>query len=693
MGDRADSAGVKTSQNPWKLNLGNLKQPRWNLELDGHPLNVMKEILMQWPGEEAVNLSDEDRHQRFVRCIAGYPQIDVGRVPFDWPMHPKSIKSLKLSMLLDTFASPDKSVSLRSAILNIDLNYRQGGDNLQNIHKQCLVMMFRQLRIITNQIDESDNFTTEEFHFLCSLHGTDNDSSMPWWPWNEMFKDSDLFVQKPELPNPTNDEMASAKGDRQSELRTRRNGWNSYKSAQKTWEIFHYKGDTESTIKVEFVKIQSWINHWCDVQNMGSTTQRLWRGASSILESVLARLRHIIIERYGVGSIIIDGGGRIEFLSKPGEEVDWEEIIFKSLLIQDGVLPIYNLQIKEIIEKFSCGEEKLQKTFERNIGTKFTKAHLPSFKIHSNGEQINTVVEDYQINDNCIICDKSNPEILTDWDQRMKNIKSEICLFHRLLYSIGHATRKKDTSIRTKGRTWQVPSVGSKVKRVSSGRKVIGISRLDLNSLGIIFSSSFDDTDNRNSVDIRRRRCFRFNALWWQIVQRSIDDEELEIDSVAAWIAAGDDITIAEYANAERRISESPGLVRCLYQLDNFLNQYFDDELGHSLSFCAGYSVRENGKSLLGMMNESTISEKLIKMIWKTKMKEKHPDLLKIFSPDGKPKEIKKFCSAKTNQDEIKLNNGLSMILKYQDGLIFDCKNSSSNQCKPNSNCSTNPSS
>jgi len=691
-GDLMPLTEVKTSLNPWKSDLGDLKQPRWNLDLDGHPLVAMKEILLQWPGEETVNLSDKDRHQRFVRTIAGYPQIDVGRVPFDWPMHPKSIKALKLSMLLDTIASPDDSVSLRSAILNIDLNIWQKEENLEDSHKQCLVMMFRQLRIISNQNDEGGNFTTEEFHFLCSLHGTDNVTSMPWWPWNEMFKHPDLFVPKPQLNYPTIDEMASASGGRQSELRAVRDGWNSYKKEQKKWEMFHYKGDIESTIKVEFVKIQSWINHWCDVQNMGSTTQRLWRGASSILESVLARLRHMIIERYGVGSIMIDGGGRIEFLTLPGDEIDWNEIILTSLLIQERVRPIYNMQIQEIIKKLpKQGDETLRQTFERKIGMEFTKVHLPSFKIHSNGEQINTIVEDYPINDDCIICDKSNTERLTNWDPRMKDINSDICIFHRLLYSIGHATRKKDTSIRTKGRMWQVPSIESKVKKVTFDRKVIAISRLDLNSLGIVFSSSFNGTDERNPVDIRRRRCFRFNALWWQIVQKSIDDEELEIDSIAAWIAAGDDLTIAEYANVDCPIDKSLGLVRCLRQLDNLIKEYFDDELGHSLSFCAGYSVKENGKDLLAIMKESTISEKLIKRIWKTRMKEDNPDLLKIFSPNGKSKEIKRFCSANTNQGEIELNGGLSMILEYHEKLNCNCENSSPDLCKINSNCSTNP--
>ena len=119
-------------------------------------------------------------------------------------------------------------------------------------------------------------------------------------------------------------------------------------------------------------------------------------------------------------------------------------------------------------------------------------------------------------------------------------------------------------------------------------RTVVAVSRIDLNSLGILFTTPYD-SNRCSSIDIRRRRSFRFNAKWWQAVQKTIDCEDREIDSIAAWIAAGDDIVIAQYVFVntenhdeqpllvlqarrvepeEEQLAESPVLVENAYQIN-----------------------------------------------------------------------------------------------------------------------------
>ena len=421
---------------------------------------------------------------------------------------------------------------------------------------------------------------------------------------------------------------------------------------------------------------------------MKGTVQRLWRGASAILESVLARLRHVIIEEYGPSSIIIDGGGRIVFLSLGEEAFDFEKTVLCSLLIdkKTQTRPIYNLQISTVVESIKRDDEKLKATFEREVGEEFAKKHLPPFLVKGQGVEIERNAIFKAVNEDCMICgtlelDKKR----TDWDSVMKD-PSSICTFHRLLYLIGMATRMNDASIRKRGKPWVVPSLEEDGrKNIEPSRKVVGISKLDLNSLGIIFSSKFDESDEW-SIDIRRRRSFRFNSYWWQIVQKSIDDEELEIDAIAAWIAAGDDITIAEYANKEFDPKNSIGLRRCLESLNSNINEMFATELGGPLSFCAGYSLKQNGKSLLEMMDEATKAEKLAKRIWKTKIQKTKPELLF----NQKTKEKKKFCSTDL-QGEEDLKGGYSMILEYDKSHDDedDCQNSNPEQCKLNSNCKT----
>ena len=90
------------------------------LKKEEHPLDLIRDFILNWPGEETVKLDDLTRHNRLVQIIAGYPEIDVGRYPLDWPLSSKAAKALRLTLYLDSISSPDEgnSTSLRSALLN-----------------------------------------------------------------------------------------------------------------------------------------------------------------------------------------------------------------------------------------------------------------------------------------------------------------------------------------------------------------------------------------------------------------------------------------------------------------------------------------------------------------------------------------------------------------------------------------------
>ena len=81
---------------------------------------LIREFILNWPYEEISKLDDLTRHNRLVQIIAGYPEIDVGRYPLDWPLSNKAAKALRLTLYLDSISSPDKDnpTSLRSALLN-----------------------------------------------------------------------------------------------------------------------------------------------------------------------------------------------------------------------------------------------------------------------------------------------------------------------------------------------------------------------------------------------------------------------------------------------------------------------------------------------------------------------------------------------------------------------------------------------
>ena len=77
-------------------------------------------------------------------------------------------------------------------------------------------------------------------------------------------------------------------------------------------------------------------------------------------------------------------------------------------------------------------------------------------------------------------------------------------------------------------------------------RTVNGVARLDLNSLGVLFTKPRLEGD-KNSLDTTRRRSIRFNSQWWSIVNEALDHHDLRIDQIVAWVAAGDDIILADY--------------------------------------------------------------------------------------------------------------------------------------------------
>ena len=61
--------------------------------------DLIREFILNWPGEETVKLDDLTRHNRLVQIIAGYPEIDVGRYPLDWPLSSKAAKALRLTFI------------------------------------------------------------------------------------------------------------------------------------------------------------------------------------------------------------------------------------------------------------------------------------------------------------------------------------------------------------------------------------------------------------------------------------------------------------------------------------------------------------------------------------------------------------------------------------------------------------------
>ena len=82
-------------------------------------------ISVRVAGEETVKLGFGSRHDRLAQIVGGYPEISTNRFPMDWPLHPKSLKSLRLSRYIDSLLLFERGISLRSALLNQDASIRR----------------------------------------------------------------------------------------------------------------------------------------------------------------------------------------------------------------------------------------------------------------------------------------------------------------------------------------------------------------------------------------------------------------------------------------------------------------------------------------------------------------------------------------------------------------------------------------
>ena len=80
-------------------------------------------------------------------------------------------------------------------------------------------------------------------------------------------------------------------------------------------------------------------------------------GASVILECLFAKLRQHILSAYRPGSIIIDGGGRIEFFTKKdGIEEVVMKVIKQSLLVSANPHPFQHI-IQKNYDRLRTGKE------------------------------------------------------------------------------------------------------------------------------------------------------------------------------------------------------------------------------------------------------------------------------------------------------------------------------------------------
>ena len=668
--------------NPWRSSQDCLT------DVDGYTPNMalqdITHFLLEWPGTQTANAELAERHARFVQIIGGYPSIN-GRFPLDWPLHTDSIKALRLSLYLDTIAGSDDT-SLRSRILDRDLKYRRQSrmndipeDEAETLlieaNHECVADLLKGLRLYQEaQSEELENspqpLTSLEEGLLISLHSLDAEQLVHCWPWNELATEFDLhsrYPAEPIDPEPQGSEIAKkvrdfgADSDEVSEVKEQKAKWAKFK---------HYKQEETEIgspvqVRFEYKFIQTWMyKHWLkcwhetpDAEGKDSIGQRLLRGLSTVCELAMSRVRQAIISEYGLGAIIVDGGGRISFTVPEGEADNAKESVqnaFDLMFLIDQkrhLHPYLEHDIQQALQyHLSIGSRSIDSggkevrdpdrltlpDFTVNLGESFVRQCMPPRRIYVYQEGANPDPKiNRMITNNCEMCNCS----VTDWASLSKHMKEHqyhMCMMHRLLFVIGTNQRIRDSILR-RSDTPMGYNLGSQGKSDAENiRRVHSISTLDGNSFGIFFQQPIQANSTLHEFDITRRRSFRFNATWYQALNEAFEStKEFGADRIAAWVCAGDDLVLAQYgsrkasgskdedeAGSEEEESEpntgpDAPMLEFLKKFSESLENY--DELQLRLTFAGGLAIRGDG-GIRTAFQDSRRHEAIAKHLWKTKV-------------------------------------------------------------------------
>ena len=623
------AGGVSSSPNPWSRSGARLKTPPKGA--GEKVLFELAKIIRDWPRGKTATLSDEERHLRFILAVAGYPEIDVATRPLDWPLHAKSVEAMEVSKILDDIIGMHESTSLRSSLLNRDLNYRNEKlEELQSAHNDCLLLLFERTRKL-DQFEEGEPkenggdrdvpyFRPGEEALLTHLHSNDN-RRRKWWPKLQELEDYKNVIPremtKPEKPQTKHKfgsvEFEQWRDDKHEPWKAEMDLWRQFQNKEKHGRFSLQELEMQE-VAFQFHHVQSWIDEVVPIDSeLEGTVQRFLRGASLMLELVISEVRQRIAHKVGIGSITVDGGGRIVFLC-PADEIEKRKIMEKLESASIEFLGVdravsrarNNVRFEETIRNWGKAGMNLGKKLDEiseedlleakrgdyekwfgQIRSKLTPISTPKSSAREDSpnsiEAVVGLLEKFpsprrivvndKSEDDCWFCNVSFFDGCADGAEREKKAEQidslmglegkgepskNICQFHRLLYFIGHDQRLRDSTLRP-------PTDSDEISHKDDGgqRMVTAIARMDGNSLGILFRV---DSEQENVpwdilVDRKRRRSFRFNSFWWQSLQRSVDEFGTG-DRVAAWVTAGDDVILAQYDAVVRQRGKEPAVYR-----------------------------------------------------------------------------------------------------------------------------------
>ena len=437
----------KHSIDPWDYNKDSNELPDWNHEEYETPFDLMADLLINWPGPTPTSeLQSATRHLRLVEIVAGYPEVSVGRRPLDFPFFKRSADALELSLFLDKIVCRANSDwhSLRSYLLHWDLDEHRDWGKKKDVQFLHLLIS----SILTKSLFQGKKYTPNkpesgEIKFLTALHSSQINRKKEFWPINKKGKEtrfSDASRQKKPLRINTN--------------------------AKNNYTEHEFKLDKIQTKIRQWGKDNGWLNE--------NTRHNLTVGYSTVLESLFAKIRSQILKEKRPGSICVDGGGRITYLSQSSEKEEngWvHNKLLNSMLFQQVHRHPFEYVITTQIERYGKStmdytKDVLYKEYissdsfwKRNQKGDVTSAKNGLYKKLLGEEKIGHFYPDLVVGhdehgtqrtlsnktgtlweiERCHFCSHSKPEgddTVATPREMIENDKF-VCQFHFLIYEIG----------------------------------------------------------------------------------------------------------------------------------------------------------------------------------------------------------------------------------------------------------------
>ena len=373
-------------------------------------------------------------------------------------MHYLSIEALKLSLYLDGIGmSGDRSEtewhSLRTFLIDSDLQIWTKGKIpcTENEHVQLLTLLIQKIErfegVETANNSKIELFNLDKSNFLRGLHSSAHNRLDIFWKEVDtgQIRNSPPTFKIDFSPNDVYDHGPFLENEDFSQP--------------------HLGEYYEHSIK--FLKIQKWIQWHSGFDDAKSTPlglnirHNLHVGASAVLEGLFAKIRSKVLSEKRPGSITIDGGGRLCFISKNKSEKAWiGEIISNSLELDIQHPQPFAERLKKSIIDWGTTTKRIDKKkgleqgevskFLNKEFSKITDKYYPQWSY--NGSQENSATFEGFKDEQCHICiqstnheTKSSPsEYLNQFEA--KEHKNQVCAFHFLLFNLGEGVKIRQAS-------------------------------------------------------------------------------------------------------------------------------------------------------------------------------------------------------------------------------------------------------